>query len=96
MRHYTQLTLEQRYQMQALLKTGHRYREMAHIVGVHPSTLSREVRRNQGCRGYRPQQAHRRIPVDTLASRRAPAPGTVESGSDKWLVAHWPGARGES
>lgn len=77
MRHYTQLTLEQRYQIQALLKTGQRYKEIAFIVGVHPSTISREVRRNQGCRGYRPQQAHRlmltrrrtkihrRIPADT-------------------------------
>lgn len=77
MRHDTQLTLEQRYQIQALLKTGQRYKEIAFIVGVHPSTISREVRQNQGCRGYRPQQAHRlmltrrrakahrRIPVDT-------------------------------
>lgn len=59
MRHYTHLTLEQRYQIQALLKTGHPYQEIAHVLGVHKSTISREVRRNQGLRGYRPQQAHR-------------------------------------
>jgi len=59
MKSYTQLTLEQRYQIQALLKTGHPYQEIAHVVGVHKSTISREVRRNQGRRGYRPQQAHR-------------------------------------
>jgi len=59
MKAYTQLTLEQRYQIQALLKTGHPYQEIAHVVGVHKSTISREVRRNQGRRGYRPQQAHR-------------------------------------
>lgn len=66
MRHYTQLTLEQRYQIQALLKMGHPYQEIATVVGVHKSTISREVRRNQGRRGYRPQQAHR----FTLTRRR--------------------------
>lgn len=59
MRHYTQLTLEQRYQIQALLNMGHPYQEIATVVGVHKSTISREVRRNQGRRGYRSQQAHR-------------------------------------
>jgi IS30 family transposase len=33
--------------------------EIAEIVGVHKSTVSREVRRNRGLKGYRPQQAHR-------------------------------------
>ena len=66
MRHYTHLTLEQRYQIQALLKMGHPYQEIATVVGVHKSTISREVRRNQGRRGYRPQQAHR----FTLTRRR--------------------------
>jgi len=77
MRSYTHLTLEQRYQIQALLNMGHPYQEIATVVGVHKSTISREVRRNQGLRGYRPQQAHRftlnrrrtkacrRIPADT-------------------------------
>jgi IS30 family transposase len=59
MKTYTHLTVEQRYQIQALLKTGHPYQEIAHVIGVHKSTISREVRRNQGLRGYRPQQAHR-------------------------------------
>src|SRR5690606_14294187 len=31
-----------------------------------------------------------------LAPGRAPAPGTVESRADQWLVAHEPGACGES
>ena len=34
------------------------------IVGVHKSTISREIRRNRGLRGYRPKQAHH------LAQRR--------------------------
>lgn len=59
MRQYTQLTLEQRYRIQALLKTGQPYQKIAHVVDVHKSTISREVQRNQGSRGYGPQQAHR-------------------------------------
>lgn len=75
MRTYTQLTLEQRYQIQALLKTGHSYQEIAYVIGVHKSTISREVRRNQGLRGYRPQQAHRltRERLGTKVRRRIPA-----------------------
>lgn len=58
MRGYTQLTHEQRYQIQALMKAGHNQTEIAEIVDVHKSTISREISRNQGLRGYRPKQAH--------------------------------------
>ena len=54
---YTQLTQEQRYQIYALTKAEHNQTEIAVIVGAHKSTVSREVRRNRGLRGYRPQQA---------------------------------------
>jgi IS30 family transposase len=33
--------------------------KIATVIGVHKSTISREVRRNRGKRGYRPKQAHR-------------------------------------
>jgi IS30 family transposase len=55
---YKQLTQEQRYQIYALLKAGHNQSEIAHFIRVHKSTISRELRRNRGQRGYRPQQAH--------------------------------------
>jgi IS30 family transposase len=58
MRTYHQLTQEQRYQIYALKKTGHCGSEIAAVIGVHKSTVSRELKRNQGGRGYRPQQAH--------------------------------------
>jgi len=58
MRTYTQLTQEQRYQIYALLKMGHSRTEIASVVGVHKSTVSREWKRNHGQRGYRPKQAH--------------------------------------
>lgn len=32
--------------------------EIARVIGVHKSTVSRELRRNTGGRGYRPKQAH--------------------------------------
>jgi IS30 family transposase len=56
---YTQLTQEERYQISALLKAEHDQTEIAMILGRHKSTISREIRRNTGLRGYRPQQAQR-------------------------------------
>jgi IS30 family transposase len=58
MRTYTQLTREQRYQIYALLKAGHNQSEIAHLIRAHKSTISRELRRNCGQKGYRPKQAH--------------------------------------
>ena len=58
MRTYVQLTQEQRYQIYALRKTGHSRTEIAAVIEVHKSTVSRELQRNRGRRGYRPQQAH--------------------------------------
>jgi len=58
MRTYTQLTQTQRYQIYALMKMGHQQTEIAKFIGVDKSTISRELKRNQGQRGYRPKQAH--------------------------------------
>ena len=58
MRTYKQLTQEQRYQIYALMKMGHQQTEIANCLGVDKATISREVRRNRGQRGYRPKQAH--------------------------------------
>ena len=54
MRDYTQLTQEERYQIEALLKMGHHQSEIAVVLKRHKSTISREDRRNRGLRGYRP------------------------------------------
>ncbi len=56
---YKQLTLEQRYQIYALLKAGHLRTEIGGIIGVHKSTVTRELKRNWSKRGYRPQYADR-------------------------------------
>ena len=58
MRVYTQLTQVQRYQVEALYKEGHNQTMIANILTAHKSTISRELRRNRGLRGYRPKQAH--------------------------------------
>jgi len=58
MKHYTQLTQEQRYQILAYMKAGFNQTDTAYFIGVDKSTISRELRRNRGQRGYRPQQAH--------------------------------------
>jgi len=54
---YSQLTQEQRYHISGLLKVGSYQNTIADAVGVHKSTISRELRRNRGDRGYRPKQA---------------------------------------
>jgi IS30 family transposase len=68
---YTQLTREQRYQIQALMKTGQNQTQMASVLGVHKATISRELRRNRGLRGYRPHQAHQLAQVRQAIKRRA-------------------------
>jgi IS30 family transposase len=50
---YKQLTLEKRYHISALIKAGLNQKEIALEIGVHPSTISRELRRNRDkIRGY--------------------------------------------
>lgn len=56
-RQYKQLTYEQRCQIYALKKRGDSQRDIANIVGVHQSTISRELSNNSGQRGYRHKQA---------------------------------------
>ena len=62
MRDYTQLTQEERYQIESLLKMGHDQSEIAVVLKRHKSTISREVGRNCGLRGYRPKQAQHLAP----------------------------------
>ena len=56
---YSQLTYEQRYLIYKLLKIGFTQTKIAEQVGVHRCTISRELNRNTGKRGYRYKQAHR-------------------------------------
>jgi IS30 family transposase len=73
---YKQLTQCQRYQIYALLKSDHNQTEIAGIIGVHKSTISRELKRNRGQRGYRPKQAHQKAKERRKPNRKRIHPHT--------------------
>lgn len=54
---YKQLAREQRYQIYALKRAGQNQTQIAQLLGYHKSTISRELGRNCGKKGYRPYQA---------------------------------------
>lgn len=56
---YKQLTEVERYQIHSFLKAGYTKKKIAQELGRHASTIGRELTRNKGLRGYRPQQAQR-------------------------------------
>lgn len=56
---YKHLTLELRYQIYAYKQAGFSKSEIAAKIGVHKSTVGRELRRNVSRRGYRAQFAQR-------------------------------------
>jgi len=60
MRKYQQLTEEDRIEIYAWKQAGKLQKEIAELLEVHPSSISRELRRNRGGRGYRPKQAHQK------------------------------------
>jgi IS30 family transposase len=57
MSNYKQLNQAQRYQIEILKKAGKNQNEIAALLGVSESTISRELKRNEGNKGYRPKQA---------------------------------------
>ena len=54
---YKHLSQAERYQIHALIKAGHDQSQIAKLLDRHKSTISRELTRNTGSRGYRPKQA---------------------------------------
>ena len=58
MKPYRQLTEEDRIDIYALKQAGKKQKQIAAHLGVSPSTISRELARNTGLKGYRPKQAH--------------------------------------
>lgn len=64
---YHQLTETERYQICSLLKAGLSRTEIADNLKRDKSTISRELKRNTGLRGYRPRQAQ----LLSLARKRA-------------------------
>ena len=68
---YHQLTENERYQIYALIKNGTTRKECAAFLNRSESTISRELRRNQGLKGYRPQQAHQLSDQRRRAAKKA-------------------------
>lgn len=66
---YRRVTEDERRHIYRWRQEGHGVREMARRLGRAASSISREIRRNTGGRGYRPKQAN------GLAKRRAERPG---------------------
>ena len=86
---YTQLTQAERYQIYILKKAGHPRRRIAEMLGRHLSTIGRELRRNQGLRGYRPQQAHAQALARRNANIRSRVDDRVWQQIDALLRAAW-------
>lgn len=79
--HYKQLTREERYQIYALKAAGQSKTQIANVLNRHKSTISREMLRNSGLRGYRPNQA------DSLAVNRRQGKSSCRILSQTWIRA---------
>ena len=54
---YKHLSQIERYQIHSLMKAQHNITQIARLLGRDKSTISRELRRNAGRRGYKAKQA---------------------------------------
>ena len=68
---YTHLSQNERYQIFALMKAGLTQSDIALMLGRSKSTISREMARNSGARGYRARQASEKAKERALGSRNA-------------------------
>ena len=68
---YNHLSQNERYQIFSLMKEGLNCTQIANNLGRSKSTISREIRRNKGGRGYRPKQADRLAQERSIGSRNA-------------------------
>ena len=56
-KHYSQLTLKERKEIEAGLDRGDSFRGIASLIGRQPSTVSREVRENRHVRAYKARRS---------------------------------------
>ena len=87
---YTHLTRDERYQIAILRKAGHKQIDIAQLMNRHPSTISSELRRNRGQRGYRPKQAQELSEARMRACETGPRiPDETWAVVDEWLGELW-------
>ena len=75
---YQHLTIEQRSQIYALKSNNHSQRDIAAHIKVAKSTVSRELKRNAGNRGYGYQQAHEIAMIRRSSASTTPKKWTQE------------------
>lgn len=68
---YKQLTLVERYKIKALLQAGSSKNQIADILGVHRSTIYRELKRNKSEVSYNPESAQNRTDDRRRNARKA-------------------------
>ena len=89
---YQHLRLEERYCLAEFREKGLSIRAIARILKRSPSTISRELRRNRGKRGYHPYGAYskavhrRRMPRRLLKGFEAEKLEYVVTALSQW---HW-------
>jgi len=89
---YRHLTYDKRCQIYALLKSAHAKTEIAELLGVHRSTITRELKRNTGGKGYRYLQAQEKASARRAAASGAPRkmkPGLVREIEEKLTQGQW-------
>ena len=89
MRAYPRLNEGQRNQIYALKKAGFTQRAIAEQIAVYKSTISRELKRNTGLRGYRPKQAHRLAKARRSGISRSRISAVTWTGIEKMLREDW-------
>ena len=87
---YQHLSQTERYQIYILMKDGKTQTQIAKLMDRHKSTISREIGRNTGLKGYRPKQACLLAEERSLSCRNA-----AKITADQWnqtvdcLLAQW-------
>ncbi|GAG08733.1 unnamed protein product, partial [marine sediment metagenome] len=76
----------------AMKQAGKEQNMIAAELGVHPSTVSRELARNTGLRGYRPKQAQQKALHRRFTARKAVkmTQGTIDYIESKLVEEHSP------
>ena len=74
---YKHLSQIERYQIHSLMNAQHNITQIARLLGRDKSTISRELRRNAGCRGYKAKQI---VNLPANALNRAATPTRLRPG----------------
>ena len=80
---YKHLSQVERYHIYALMKAGHDQTQIAKLLDRHKSTISRELSRNRGLKGYLPKQ------VCELAAKRFEQSRNTASEGFVWTMPRW-------